>query len=177
MPPGGKKPLRRVRTSRFDSTLSEPHSFTPSLERTQDNLDTLRRGLILPQATFRYTRIADDEIRLLHILPTDDKRDMLHTEVRIAKSDDTLLHYVALSYTWGNEEPTEKLWIRKPESWPASPRPPNKPIDRFVNHAWEIVKEIVKEKHRLKPNATFYVRPNLYDALRHLRNYSDREQD
>ena len=173
MPPGGKKPPRRGGTSRFGSTLSEPHNFTPSFERTQDNLDTLRRGLILPQATYKYTRIADNEIRLLHILPADNKRDMLHTELRIVKSDDPLLHYVALSYTWGNEEPTEKLWIRKPESWPASPRPPIKPIDRFVNHAWEIV----KEKHRLKPNATFYVRPNLGDALRHLRNYSDREQD
>ena len=121
MPPGGKKPLKRVRTSRFDSTLSESHNFTPSLERTQDNLDTLHRGLILPQATYKYTRIADDEISLLHILPADDKRDMLHTELRTAKSDYPLLHYVALSYTWNNEEPTEKLWIRKPESWRASP--------------------------------------------------------
>lgn len=98
---------------------------------------------------------------------------MLHTELRIAKRDDPMLHYVALSYTWGNEEPTEKVWIRKPESWPAHPRSPKRPIDRFVNYAWEVV----KEKHRLKPNATFYVRPNLGDALRHLRNYSEREQD
>ena len=173
MPPGGKKPPRRGGKSRFGSTLAEPHDLIPSFERTQDNLDTLRRGLILPQSTYKYTRIKHNEIRLLHILPADNKRDMLHTELRIAKRDDPMLHYVALSYTWGNEEPTEKVWIRKPESWPAHPRSPRRPIDRFVNYAWEVV----KEKHRLKPNATFYVRPNLGDALRHLRNYSEREQD
>ena len=173
MPPGGKNPPRRGGKSRFGPTLSEPQSFIPSFERTQDNLDTLRRGLILPQASYKYRRIASDEIRLLHILPADNKRDMIHTELRTVNLNDQLLHYVALSYTWGNEEPTEKVWIRKPELWPARPRPPIRPIDRFVNHAWEIV----KEKHRLKPNATFYVRPNLGDALRHLRNYSEREQD
>ena len=173
MPPGGKNPTRRGGKSTFGPTLSGHQDFIPSSERTQDNLDTLRRGLILPQATYKYTRIAPDEIRLLHILPADNKRDMLHTELRTVSLSDPLLHFVALSYTWGNEEPTEKVWIRKPESWPARPRPPIRPIDRFVNYAWELV----KEKHRLKPNATFYVRPNLGDALRHLRNYSEREQD
>ena len=142
--------------------------FIPSSERTQDNLDTLHRGLILPQATYKYTRIAPNEIRLLHILPADDKRDMIYTELRTVKLDkEPFPRYHALSYTWGNEEPTEKVWIRKPESWPAHPRPHVKPIDKFFNRAWEII----KEKHRLKPNATFYVRPNLGDALRHLRNY------
>lgn len=173
MPPGGKKPTRRGGKSRFGSPFSERQTFIPNFERAQDNLDILRRGLILPQPTYKYTPIARDEIRLLHLLPADNKGDMLHTELRTAKLHDPLLHFVALSYTWGYEEPTEKLWIRKPESWPARPRPPSRPIDRFVNYAWEVV----KEKQRLKPNATFYVRPNLGDALRHLRNYSEREQD
>ena len=168
MPPGGKPPARRGGRSGFGPTLSGHQDFIPSSERTQDNLDTLHHSLILPQATYKYTRIAPNEIRLLYILPADDKRDMIYTELRTVKLDKELFpRYHALLYTWGNEEPTEKVWIRKPESWPAHPRPHVKPIDKFFNRAWEII----KEKHRLKPNATFYVRPNLGDALRHLRNY------
>ncbi|KAG8533880.1 uncharacterized protein KY384_001621 [Bacidia gigantensis] len=170
MPPGGKRPERRTGKSRFRPSDAGLTDVVPSLERTQDNLDSLYRGLILPQATHKYIPLGPHEIRLLHLLPADNKGDMLYAELKNVRLDDTRLQYLALSYTWGYEEPTQRMWIRKPE---LPLRAPRTPIDRFINHA----RETIMEKQKLKPNATFYVRPNLGEALRHLRNYSGETRD
>ena len=126
--------------------------------------------MILPQATHKYNPLGAQEIRLLHLLPADNKGDMLYAELKNVRLADSQVHYLALSYTWGYEEPTERMWIRKPELPLRSPR---RPIDRFINHA----REKIMEGQKLRPNATFYVRPNLSDALRHLRNYSNETRD
>ena len=111
---------------------------------------------VLPSSTYTYTPLGPNEIRLLHVFPADNKSDTILSALKVAKLDDSHLRYEALSYTWGHEDATEELWIQ-------TGRQSTKPSRRILRSTGREEGEI---------NKTFYVRPNLSDALRHLRNYS-----
>ena len=164
-------------SARFTRKRSRDLEFeagAPSSKKAKDNLDILYNEIILPKATYRYSPLRPNEIRLLHLFPADNKNDLISSELKVASFDDPRLRYEALSYTWGHEEATERMWIqgggqrarKQPNENPehgstATPR------ERLRAAIWRVAQE-EKEK-----NKTFYVRPNLNDALRHLRNYSD----
>ena len=143
-------------------------------QRTKDNLDQLQRGLFVPEGTYKYAPIGPNEIRLLHLLPADNKGDMITSQLKVASLDDESLHYEALSYTWGTDEPTEKMWIQGGEQHLSQPSD-QLPTSRPANPAKRMLQDRAREemeKERRAPK-TFYVRPNLSDALRHLRDYAD----
>lgn len=166
-----KRPLPRF--SRKRPADSEPQDGVPRSKKTRQNLDVFYSGLVLPRGTYRYNPLGTNEIRLLYLFPADNKNDLLASELKVARLDDPHLRYEALSYTWGHKEATEKLWIqsggqqvpRQPSisSGQPSAETPRKRLQAIV---WRIARE------RMEKNKTFYVRPNLSDALRHLRNYS-----
>ena len=175
MPGDPKRPGKSTWIARPRSTL-DGISGPSSAQRTKDNLDQLHRGLFVPEGTYKYTSIGPNQIRLLHLLPADNKGDMISSELKVVDLDDVDLHYEALSYTWGTEEPTEKIWIRgEPQPAQRPETPPNSATASRAKRAFqerarqEMEKE--REKERRAPK-TFYVRPNLSDALRHLRDYS-----
>ena len=111
---------------------------------------------VLPRGTYTYTPLGPNEIRLLHLFPADNQNDMILSALKVAKLDGSHLQYQALSYTWGYEDATEKVWI---QTGGQSTQPSRR-----------ILRSTGREEG--ESNRTFYVRPNLSDALRHLRNYS-----
>ena len=167
-----KRPSARFGRKR--SLDLELEAGAPSSKRARGNLDILYNEIVLPRATYRYSPLRLNEIRLLHLFPADNKTDLISSELKVASLGDPRLRYEALSYTWGHGEATEKMWIqgggqrnrKKPNETPEQ-RSTATPKERFRAAIWRVAQE-EKEK-----NKTFYVRPNLSDALRHLRNYSD----
>ena len=146
--------------TRKRSPDSQPQAGVESW-KTKRYLEVLDSEVVLPRGTYTYTPLGPNEIRLLHLFPADNKSDMIASELKVATLDDNHLRYQALSYTWGHEEATEKLWIQTGGQLSAkTPRHGIKPL------LWRAALE---EREKSK---TFYVRPNLSDALRHLRNYS-----
>ena len=136
-------------------------------------LEVLDSEVLLPRGTYTYSPLGPNEIRLLHLFPADNKSDMIASELKVATLDDNHLRYQALSYTWGHEEATKKLWIQTGgQQVPRQPSEPSgqpsakTPGSRFGSL---LQRAALEEKEKSK---TFYVRPNLSDALRHLRNYS-----
>ena len=164
----------QARFTRKRSLDLELDDEAPRSKKAKDNLDTLYNGIVLPRATYRYSSLGPNEIRLLHLFPADNKNDLISSELKVASLDDPRLRYEALSYTWGDGEATERMWIqgggkrdRKQPNETSEQRSTATPIERLRAIIWRVAQE-EKEKNR-----TFYVRPNLSDALRHLRNYSD----
>ena len=167
-----KRPSARFTRKR--SLDLEHEAGAPSSKKARHNLDILYNEIILPKATYTYSPLRPNEIRLLHLFPADNKTDLISSELKVASLGDPRLRYEALSYTWGHEEATEKMWIqgggqrarKQPNETPGQ-RSTATPKERLRALIWRVAHE-EKEK-----NKTFYVRPNLSDALRHLRNYSD----
>ena len=151
---------------------SEPDTGEPGLKRVKENLTVFYNELVLPTGTYRYSPLGPNEIRLLHLFPADSVNDLIQTELKVARLDDPAMEYEALSYVWGHDEPTEKMWIQSsgqetPQSPTESPqsRSAMTPKERFRAVGWNVAS---REREK---NKTFYVRPNLDHALRHLRDY------
>ena len=167
-----KRPPARITRKR--SPDLEPQAEAPSSKKAKHNLDILYNEIVLPRATYRYSPLRPNEIRLLHLYPADNKTDLISSELKVARLGDPRLRYEALSYTWGHEEATEKMWIqgggqraRQQRHESQEQRSAATPRERLQAAILRIAQE---ERER---NKTFYVRPNLSDALRHLRDYSD----
>ena len=169
-----KRPPARFTRKRSRSLDLELEDTAPSSKKAKENLDFLFNEIVLPRATYRYSPLRPNEIRLLHLYPADNKNDMLSSELKVASLEDPRLRYEALSYTWGDKEATHKMWIqgggrrarKQPNETPKQQSTLTR-RERLRAILWRVAQE-EKEK-----NKTFYVRPNLNDALRHLRNYSD----
>ena len=151
---------------------SEPDTGEPGLKRVKENLTVFYNELVLPTGTYKYSPLGPNEIRLLHLFPADSVNDLIQTELKVARLDDPAMRYEALSYVWGHDEPTEKMWIQSsgqetPQSPTESPqsRSAMTPRERFRAVGWNVAS---REREK---NKTFYVRPNLDHALRHLRDY------
>ena len=167
-----KRPPAKITRKR--SPDLEPQAGAPSSKKAKHNLDILYNEVMLPRATYRYSPLRPNEIRLLHLYPADNKTDLISSELKVARLGDPRLRYEALSYTWGLEEATEKMWIQG-GGRRARQQPNESPEQRSAATPRErlraaILRVAQDERER---NQTFYVRPNLSDALRHLRDYSD----
>ena len=166
-----RPPARFTRKRELDLDLE---AEAPRSKKAKDNLQYLYNEIVLPRPSYRYSPLRPNEIRLLHLFPADNKIDMISSELKVASLNDPRLRYEALSYTWGHGEATEKMWIqgggqraRKQPNETPEQRSTATPKERLRAAIWRVAQE-EREKNR-----TFYVRPNLSDALRHLRNYSD----
>ena len=104
-----RPPARFTRKRSLDLELD---AEAPRSKKAKDNLDTLYNGIVLPKATYRYSPLGPNEIRLLHLFPADNKNDLISSELKVARLDDPRLRYEALSYTWGDGEATERMWIQ-----------------------------------------------------------------
>ena len=166
-----RPPARFARKRTLDLELE---AEAPRSKKAKDNLNALYSAIVLPRATYRYSPLRPNEIRLLHLFPADNKTDLISSELRVASLDDPRLQYEALSYTWGHGEATEKMWIQG-GGQRAREQPDQTPEQRSTVKARERLRAILWRvaQERREKNRTFYVRPNLSDALRHLRNYSD----
>ena len=166
-----KRPRPRITRKRSPDPESEAE--IPSSKRAKDNLRLFYNELVPLKGTHRYSKLGPKEIRLLYVYPADTKSDSIQSELKVVRLDDRGIRYEALSYTWGHEEPTERMWIQgNPQQAPqhiseeSESRSTMTPRERLRAVAWDVARA-EREK-----NKTFYVKPNLSDALRHLRDYS-----
>jgi hypothetical protein len=98
--------LSRPPNSDVSNEISDP-------QRARENLRILQRGLVLPESTYKYSPLARDQIRLLHLHPAGKKNDTIVCTLKEANLDDPELRYEALSYTWGYEEPTQEILMQQ----------------------------------------------------------------
>jgi len=129
--------------------------YRPQPRRPEPRLKTMIQRRILPRVRtnrFKYSPIADDEIRLLGIRagkPEDDvfcvifKRKLAHVKQK----------YEALSYSWGNARADCEIHIQ----------------DLNVQLPNQTKKLSFVDAAQLKGPRRFFVRPNLYAAITHLR--------
>ena len=139
------KSMPRSPASDYSVDIANPH-------RTNQNLNALQRGFLLPQNTYSYDKIAPNQIRLLYLMPAGNKNDTINCMLKVAKLDDVSTHYEALSYTWGYEPALEEIRIQKPRG-----------------------KSFKDVGRSLMDHKVFYIRPSLDGALRYLRDYSAEE--
>ncbi|MCJ1434866.1 hypothetical protein MMC27_004236 [Xylographa pallens] len=104
---------------------------------------------------YKYIALASDsdEIRLL-VLHSGQYEDKIECSLMTVPSTDRKLHYEALSYHWGVEEPTKEIWIRSFKG-------------NFQGKAVKNIRSFHNLAHHVKPQK-FYIRPNLYAALSQL---------
>ena len=66
----------------------------------------------LPQSDYKYGALQGNQIRLLHLQPSEKKEDTIFCSLEVVSLDNLALEYIALSYTWGNDEPLSKIRIQ-----------------------------------------------------------------
>jgi hypothetical protein len=103
-----------------------------------------------------YSALTDpDDIRLLVIRPSEKTSHPLYCELVLSTNMPDPPHpYEALSYMWGNEDATEEIKIFYPTLSGVFIAAGPHPRRTLMGRLW----------------ASFYIRPNLYAALLHLRN-------
>lgn len=109
---------------------------------------------------YRYNRIPRSRARLLIIKPGAPDDDINVTLLTVA--DDDLgtddYPYIALSYHWGEGKPDKTIIIQDD--------PTAQGVKKLDDLVLGLVSGSAKEKR-------FFVKPNLYDALKHLRHRED----
>lgn len=144
----------------------------------QNNIESLTRGLqdnTLPENKYKYSPIADDQIRLLILHPRQEHED---DEVKCSlmtfqfdEPNITLPRYQALSYFWGDGDPIHKIRL-KDISTP-DPQTRTQGSNRRPStsqHSRHALQSLVKRARQSIVGAEFYVRKNLLEALRHFRH-------
>lgn len=106
---------------------------------------------------YRYTRIPADQSRLLIIKPGAPGDEINITLLTVADADleTDHCHYVALSYHWGDGASDRTVIVQDD--------PGSQGVKRLDDLVVGLVSGAAKEKK-------FFIRPNLYDALKHLRH-------
>lgn len=108
----------------------------------------------LPKSDKVYQKLGEKQIRILRLHPADSSTDPIECSLEVYHTDELSNEkYDALSYTWGTEEPTQKILVKTTQE-------PTKGTgkERFRSAAQRFTKKRV------------YIRPNLEDALRRFRD-------
>ena len=109
----------------------------------------------LPQSNYKYKRLGENEIRLLRLHAADSSTDTIECSFDAYDLCEPSDHmYDALSYTWGTNDPVQKIIIRTPKE---------ESIGTGKSRLQSIVTGTIIKKR-------VYVRPNLEDALRQFRD-------
>jgi hypothetical protein len=154
--------------ARIPSNNAEPPPRTKRIQVTKKQAAYTTFSQVVDQVfltalknEYKYDPLTEpDEIRLLVINPAKTMSDPLYCQLVLAVNEEIpACPYEALSYMWGNEQPTKPIKIFYPEL-------------RGV-----LAKEGTMKKRNFQMKrlwAKFYVRPNLHFALQHLRSYQER---
>ena len=121
----------------------------------------------LPKSDYKYQHLGENEIRLLRLHAAESSTDTIVCSFKTVNLNNLHQVYDALSYTWGTEEPTQKIvlhtrWVRSNTTGKA----------RLKNLAQKLSADedgIIKSK--------VYVRPNLEDVLRQFRGTDAHQED
>ena len=123
----------------------------------------------LPKSQWNYEPLGDSQIRLLLLHAAESTTDTIECSletVELTRLGDW--EYDALSYTWGTEEATQKIVLRKRWSKSAPKASTQAKIQNAVQGKFAV--------NGVNKNRV-YVRPNLEDVLRQFRNTDGVEED
>ncbi|KAI1404170.1 heterokaryon incompatibility protein-domain-containing protein [Hypoxylon fuscum] len=107
-------------------------------------------------ALYKYDHITKDQVRLMVLHPSQDpEADLRATLLTVPINELARFQYEALSYHWGTSESANPIFISSADPNPVRPEPKNKV--KMSDVAIMISKRL-------------YVKDNLYEALKHLRD-------
>ena len=144
-------PLEKPRpTGAAGGTTSQKKTIWTKLADTQQK-----------STLFEYKPLGERQIRILSLHWAESSTDTIECSLDAYDIDELRNEYDALSYTWGNEEATQKILLRtSQEPTTGTGR------TRFRSAAQKTI-----------PRKRFYIRPNLEDALRLFRDTTDKRED
>lgn len=121
----------------------------------------------LPKSDYKYQHLEENEIRLLRLHAAESSTDTIVCSFKTVNLHKLNQVYDALSYTWGTEEPTQKIvlhtrWSRSTATGAA----------RLKN----AVQKLSADEHGIMKSKV-YVRPNLEDVLRQFRGTDSHQED
>ncbi|KAH7345860.1 heterokaryon incompatibility protein-domain-containing protein [Pyrenochaeta sp. MPI-SDFR-AT-0127] len=142
--------------------MNKPEGFLKTTSNGQDGLSKTSKWAGLAghvSKLYSYTRISKYQVRLLLIKPGSFD-EQINASLLVVH-DDQLgtddFPYTALSYNWGGNDDDATIMIQDD--------PQSKPV-KTMDNIFDVVKAAAQQK-MLK------VKPNLYEALRHLRSEKD----
>ena len=108
-----------------------------------------------PKSTFfEYKPLGERQVRILRLHAAESSTDTIECSLDAYDIDELRSQYTALSYTWGNDEPTQKILLRtSQEPTTGTGRA------RFRSAVQQTI-----------TNKRIFIRPNLEDALRQFRD-------
>ena len=115
----------------------------------------------LPKSNYEYKRLGRSQFRILRLHAAESSTDTIECSLEICDLEELSNHYDALSYTWGNEEPTQKILLRTSQE----------PSTGTGKARFRSLANVMIIKKRV------YIRPNLEDALRQFRDTDPNTQD
>ena len=116
----------------------------------------------LPKSNYEYKQFGERQIRILQLHAAESFDDTIECSLDAYDINELRHQHNALSYTWGNEDPTQKILLRTPQE---------PPTGTGGARLRALAQGIVIAKKRV------YIRPNLIDALRRFRDTSNRQED
>ena len=119
----------------------------------------------LPRSNYDYSPLRGNQIRLLRLHAAESSTDTIVCSLDVFDFDQLEgPTHDALSYTWGNDEATQKISIQIPV--------PSLPTD--AKSRWQAAKQHTQEQ---RDKRRLYIRPNLEDALRQFRDTDSSQED
>ena len=141
--PTASMPIVRPRPT--ESSSLQKKNIWSSLAETQ--LPKLK-------SDYEYKELGENQIRILRLHAAESPTDTIECSLEAYDIDDlSNQKYDALSYTWGTEEPIQKILLRVPQEAAAGTGKP---------HIRSVALVIIKRR--------IFIRPNLEDALRQFRD-------
>ena len=113
----------------------------------------------LPKSTYEYKPLGERQIRILRLHAAGSSTDTIECSLEAYDADELRNQYDALSYTWGNEEPTQRILLRTSQEPTTSTGSTRLRL---------ITQQAILRKY-------FYIRPNLEDALRRFRDTTSQQ--
>ena len=137
-----------------------PTGAVKSSSSNKNNFWTKFAETKLPKSNYEYTKLGKNKFRILRLHAAESSTDPIECSLEVCDIDELSNHYDALSYTWGNEEPTEKILVRRPQ----------KPTTSAGKSRLKYFAQSMTKKR-------IYIRPNLEDALRTFRDTNASTQE
>ena len=133
--------------------IARPRPTESSSSKKKDIWSSLAETQSL-KSNYEYKQLGENQIRILRLHPAESSTDTIECSLEVYDTDDlSNQKYDALSYTWGTEEPTQKILLRVPQEAAAG---------TGKARLRSVVLGMTKRR--------IYIRPNLEDALRQFRD-------
>ncbi|KAK0672726.1 putative ankyrin and HET domain protein [Cercophora samala] len=127
---------------------------------------TKKSSFTVREQVFNYSRLEEGEIRILKLYKSMEREEPLKADLFKRKLEDGGVdgRYEALSYCWGTDKPTQVIQIRDLNAEAPTKKTSSQGSKQArLRHNWKVVLGAIT-------HTNFWIRRNLYDALKRLRS-------